>query len=378
MSTDPPERPAGRRARLAGQATGGHDVATVSPVTTSGGRRDRDAVRRGLERWLAGHPLPFADGALASLVAPAAGWSNETLVAAFDSGDRAVVRLPPVVATFPDHDFLAQAHVMEVAAAAGIPVPAPVVACDDEAWLGSPFLVMPFVEGDIPGPASVFDPWLTDATAEEQRQAQGEMIRVLAEVHRVDWAASTELAGRLRGAAPHATLADEVAWRARSLEWASAGDPPPRIAAVLRWCAATCPTRVEHRSLLWGDPRLENIVFGPGRRAAAVLDWEMASIGPAELDLGWYLGLERVLRELTGGMVVAGFRTDDDVVATYERAVGRPVGDLDWHRVFAVARSLCVNVRQARISADAGVEYVLPGDDTNPLVAIAERWIEAM
>jgi aminoglycoside phosphotransferase (APT) family kinase protein len=326
---------------------------------------------------LAAHALPFAAGALASLAAPRAGWSNETLVATFDSGDRAVVRLPPVVATFPEHDFLAQAHVMEVAGAAGIPVPGPVVACDDADWLGSPFLVMPFVEGDIPGPASVVDPWLTEATATEQRQAQGEMIRVLADVHRVDWAASPGLAGRLRGAGPDDTLADEVAWWQRSLEWASDGDPPPRIAAVLRWCADTCPDPVEPRCLLWGDPRLENIVFGPGRRAAAVLDWEMASVGPAELDLAWYLGLEQVLRELSGGMVVAGFRSDEEVIGDYERAAGRPVRDLGWHLVFAVARSLCVNVRQARISAAAGVDYVLPGDDTNPLVAIAERWIEA-
>jgi aminoglycoside phosphotransferase (APT) family kinase protein len=352
-------------------------VATVSPVTTSGGRRDPDDVRRGLERWVATHPLPFAGGALAALTHPTAGLSNETLVATFDSGDRAVVRLPPLVATFPDHDFLAQALVMDAVGSAGIPVPAPVVVCADESWVGSPFLVMPFVEGDIPGPASVLDPWLTDATAEEQRQAQGEMVRILAAVHRVDWAASSALVGRLRGAATDDTLADEVAWWQRSLEWASDGDPPPRIAAVLRWCADTCPARVEPRCLLWGDPRLENIVFGSGRRAAAVLDWEMASIGPAGLDVGWYLGLEQVLRELTGGMVVAGFRTDDEVVGDYERAVGRPVRDLGWHRVFAVARSLCVNVRQARISADAGVDYVLPGDDTNPLVTIAERWIEA-
>ena len=80
-----------------------------------------------------------------------------------------MVRLPPAVASFPDHDFLLQARVAELAGSAGIAVPDPIVAEPDESFVGSPFLVMPFVEGDIPGPASVFDPWLTDAPLEDQR-----------------------------------------------------------------------------------------------------------------------------------------------------------------------------------------------------------------
>jgi aminoglycoside phosphotransferase (APT) family kinase protein len=265
---------------------------------------------------------------------------------------------------------------MELAGSAGIAVPAPVVAEEDESFLGSPFLVMPFVEGHIPGPASVFDPWLTGASLEDQARAQRSMIDTLAAIHRVDWAASP-VAGSLRGAEPGATLADEVAWWRSFLDWASNGSPLPRFAAMLDWCAATCPRHDAPPSLLWGDPRLENLIVDDDRDVLAVLDWELATIGPAEMDLGWYLGLERVLREMTGGKVVPGFHDDATLVAVYAAALGRPVEHVEWHAIFAIARSICINVRQAAISAEAGVDYLLPGDDTNPLLGVVEGWISA-
>jgi aminoglycoside phosphotransferase (APT) family kinase protein len=328
----------------------------------------------GLDRWLSSDPLPFARGTVADLVHPTAGLSNETVIVTLSSRTRIVVRLPPAIASFPDHDFLLQARVTELAGSGGLPVPEPIVAEPDESYLGSPFLVMPFVEGDIPGPASVFDRWLTDAPLDDQRRAQTAMIDTLAAIHRVDWAASP-LASDLRGS--EATLPDEVAWWRSFLDWAADGAPHPRFVAMLDWCASTCPTPTAPPSLLWGDPRLENLIFDQDRDVLAVLDWELATIGPAEMDLGWYLGLERVLRQMTGGKTVPGFRDDDEVVADYSAALGRPAEDVEWHTIFAIARSICINVRQAAISAAAGVDYLLPGDETNPLLGVVEGWIAA-
>jgi aminoglycoside phosphotransferase (APT) family kinase protein len=312
---------------------------------------------------------------VADLRHPSEGLSNETLIVTSTTGRRRVVRLPPAVATFPDHDFLQQADVMELAGRSGVPVPHPVERVRDESFVGAPFLVMPFVVGVNPGPASVFDPWLTDASPEQQARTQDAMADVLATIHRIDGRESGASLG-LRGAGG-ATLRDEVAWWRGFLDWATDGSPHTRFAALLDWCDATCPEPTAPPSLLWGDPRLGNLVFGPGRRVVAVLDWEMATVGPAELDLGWYVGLERVLRELTGGLRVPGFVDDETFVDRYAAVLGRPVEHLDWHAAFAVVRSLCINVRQAAISAEAGVDYVLPGDETNPLLGVVERWIGA-
>ena len=78
---------------------------------------------------------------------------------------------------------------------------------------------------------------------------------------------------------------------------------------------------------------------------------------------------------MTGGTTVPGFRDDDQLIADYATALGRPVEHVGWHTIFAVARSICINVRQAAISAAAGVDYLLPGDETNPLLGVVEGWI---
>ena len=51
--------------------------------------------------------------------------------------------------------------------------------------------------------------------------------------------------------------------------------------------------------------------------------------------------------------------------------------DPAWHEIFAVVRSICINVRQAAISAEAGLPYLLAGGDENPMVPIVEGWVAA-
>ena len=54
-------------------------------------------------------------------------------------------------------------------------------------------------------------------------------------------------------------------------------------------CAQTRPATEPPASLCWGDARIGNMLFHDDRSVASVLDWEMATIGPAEMDLAWYL-----------------------------------------------------------------------------------------
>ncbi len=349
-------------------------------MTTSGGRRDLHELRSGILAWCEEHRPEVAEAGIAELVHPTAGLSNETIIIRCHPGTdgapglRLVLRLPPLIASFPDHDFGLQARVQAAASAGGIPTAEPITLEEDVRWLGVPFIVMPFVEGVIPGQASLFDPWLTDATAAQQREAQREMVRVLAAIHRVDWRAVglAELLGTdergLRGQLDR--------WE-RFLSWATAGEPHPRIEAILAWCRAHQPTDAVQPSLVWGDPRLENLVVDEQRRTCAVLDWELATIGPIEMDLGWFTGMELMLYELTGMDPLRGFAPVDEVGRDLAEAIGRPLQDPAWHRIFAVYRSICINLRQAKISAEAGVAYPLAPGEANPLVPVVERWIAA-
>jgi len=100
---------------------------------------------------------------------------------------------------------------------------------------------------------------------------------------------------------------------------------------------------------LWGDVRPGNLVLDAEQRVVAVLDWDLAAIGPAEMDLGWLFGLDFMMDSLFGESV-PGFLTTAESIRRYEVATGRVPRHLDWHEVFALVRALAVNDRHQRIT----------------------------
>lgn len=344
---------------------------------TTGGRRELEDTRTGLLEWCAIHRPVVVHHGIEELSHPSLGMSNETVIVRCGPGDdgrpgpKFVVRLPPLTATFPDHDFMAQAEVQRAVALFGVPT-AEATGERDPRYLGSPFIVMPFVEGEIPGPQSLFDPWLTSATEEQRRDAQREMVRILADIGRLDWRAAG-LDGVLDDV--DGTLESQLNWWSAYFDWARGEQDLPRIAAVKTWLLDHRPLDEPAPSLVWGDPRLGNMVMDDQRRVRAVLDWELATIGPAEMDLGWYLGLERVLLELTGMSPLSGCADLDEVARDYQAALGRPLRDPSWHEIFAVFRALVINVRQATVAHQANQKYPIAAGEKNPLLTTLERWI---
>jgi aminoglycoside phosphotransferase (APT) family kinase protein len=256
-----------------------------------------------------------------------------------------VVRLPPVEATFPDYDLAPQAAVQNVVAASGVPAPAPAHVVTDDGWIGSSFLVMPRVVGDIPGPAPLFDPYVRDAGPALQRVMYDGLIDTVAAIHAVPWRDTA-----LESLGPGTRLGDALEHWAAYVAWSSQGDPLPALAAALEWCARHVPAE-RGAVLLWGDVRLGNLVFDAQRRVTAVLDWDLASLGPPEMDLGWLFGLEFMMDALFGARV-PGFPGTLEALERYERRTGYEAKDLAWHVVFALVRALAINDRHQRITRD--------------------------
>jgi aminoglycoside phosphotransferase (APT) family kinase protein len=348
---------------------------------STGARRDDAALEEGLGRWITAHPelvrglageggagdTEDADGGtplLTALSHAQGGMANETvLVDLGPSHPGMVVRLPPLEPTFPDYDLVPQALVQNAVAAAGVPAPAPSVVVTDPEWIGSPFLVMPRRAGDIPGPAPYFDPYVRDAGPALQRLMHDQLVDTVAAVHAVDWEAHG-LGAVLSGA----RLRDAVERWFAYVEWAAQGDPLPALAQALDWCSRHVPDERE-AVLLWGDVRLGNLVFDAERRVIAVLDWDLASLGPREMDLGWHLGLEFMMEALFGGRP-PGFPGPGETLERYERRSGYEAGDLAWHEVFALARALAINDRHQRIAGD-------PRRRDNPMGSILLARLEA-
>jgi aminoglycoside phosphotransferase (APT) family kinase protein len=333
-------------------------------------RRDDGVLARGFARWCA-RQWPGSQYEVVELTRPNAGWSNETLLVTMGSRtggvehrERFVVRLPPPLPTWPSYDLGAQARVLTALAAQRVPVPRVIGFEDDEQWLGAPFLVMAHEPGRAGAEVPAFDPWLVDAPVAEQRRLHESFVTMLARIHRVDWR-SAGLDGVVRGG--EASIAGEIAWWKAYIEWAADGTPTPALADAIAWCAATAPASEPAASLCWGDARVGNVLFSDDRRITSVLDWELATIGPGESDLAWYLALEELTAYFTQRSV-EGFLDRAAFVAAYEDALGRGVRDLEWHEIFALTRSIAINERQARLAATTGIPYPGVAGEENPVL----------
>lgn len=339
---------------------------------------DRTAeVLQGLVAWLDG----TAGGStheVSGVERPSAGYSSETLlvdVRRSDGGgvheDRIVLKLPPTgPAIFPSYDFALQARVQEVVAAAGIPTAVPARAESDPRWLGVPFLTMPAVEGHICGEVPALDRRLSAAGPAAAAGLHASLVRLLADIHRVDWRAAG-----LGDAVPRRDHAAELDHWREYLAWYADGTVlVPALERAIDWCEAHRPAGEPEPSLLWGDVRLENVIVDDTWQPRAVLDWEMAGIGAAEHDLAWLLTLQATQDALVG-RTVAGFLDRDEAVRVYEAHLGRPVRDLAWYEVLAAVRSTAILSRIGHLNDQRGVPNFFPVAD-NPVLDLLSARIE--
>ncbi|MGH9029876.1 MAG: phosphotransferase family protein [Acidimicrobiales bacterium] len=342
------------------------------------------ALTERLDKWFENWvPAKEAGARLETVTRAASGWSSDTLVVAMSasvdlgsgraSASELVVRIAPApeAASFPEVDLAAQAAVMEAVRRSGLPAPTVVCIEEDARWVGSPFLVMVRVAGRTVGDAPSLDPWLMALPGEDQRRVHEAFVDALAGLHRIDWRAAG-LARSLRDSG--GDMVTETKWWTDYVDWASDGSPTPSLAAHARWCVQSAPEMRRDRSLCWGDARLGNVMLDDGASTTALLDWELATIGPPEMDFAWYLALERLTTRVTGTSV-PGFMDREETIARYERRLGRRLEELDWHEIFALVRSAAINDRQARLAASAGVDYPGVFGEDNPLLAHIGRRI---
>jgi aminoglycoside phosphotransferase (APT) family kinase protein len=339
-------------------------------------RRDDAQLARGFTEWCANR-WPEAGYEIVQFDRPRAGWTNETLLVTLrgrTEGERhLVVRLPPAVPTWPVYDLAAQARVLDALAPTAVPVPQVVAYEAGDRALGAPFLVMSHEDGR-PGPeAPALDKWVTGSAPHLQRRMHEGFVDVLATIHSLDW---TGLVGALRGG--ESCLAREIAWWVEYVDWAGEGNPTATLAEAAAWCAATAPAPGSQppASLCWGDARIGNVLFAEDRAVTSVLDWELATIGPAEMDLAWYLALDELTTYFVG-QTVPGFLARNEIIDRYEAALGRAVVDLEWHEIFALVRSTAINDRQARLAAASGIAYPGVAGDGNPVLGLIAQRIEA-
>ncbi|GAY18623.1 phosphotransferase family protein [Mycobacterium sp. shizuoka-1] len=326
-----------------------------------------DASRR-LATWLESK----IDGAehvrVTDLDVPAsAGLSNETVLftAAWNQDGQAntramVARVQPAgPGVFASYDLGKEAKVITALAAQGVPLPAVYAYEQDPAVFGSPFLVMQRVDGRVPSddPPFTAGGWVLDLTAEQRTTMWHNSLTALAQIHDADWRALglDFLDTEAHGSGVHAQIAN---WR-ESFGWAAEGESNPTIELALQWLAENVPARESSKVLNWGDARVGNIIFGDDLAAAAVLDWEMVTLGSRELDLGWWLFLMRHHTEGIGLPLPKGIPDRDATLAYYTSITGHVPVDIDYYEILAATKLAIIMVRAAHMMIAMGL---MPAD----------------
>ncbi|MEU8895608.1 phosphotransferase family protein [Nocardia sp. NPDC048505] len=284
------------------------------------------------------------------------GMSAETLVlglawteAGAPRTEELIGRMVPAPGDFPileHYDLRHQFDTMRlVAETSDVPVPRVRFLEPTGTVLGTPFLLMDRVDGVVPPdvmPYTFGDNWLFDATPEQRDLLQDSTIRTLAALHAIPDAAARF--AFLDPRQPGATPLERTLERARSWYEFAAADSghSPLARRLLDWLTANLPDPAE-TVLSWGDARIGNCLYRD-YTPAAVLDWELATIGPRELDLAWLIFAHRVFQTIADTFGLPGmpeFLRADDVVAAYTEYSGVEVGDLTWYTLFA-ALNYCI------------------------------------
>ena len=324
--------------------------------------RTPEGLRGPLEGWLA---RGLGDEATPRVVdiqgTSANGQSSETVL--FDvewaeggesTRQELVVRMAPFrhdVPVFASYDLTLQAETIRtVAELTEVPVPHIHRVETDPGVLGTPFIVMERVQGEVPPdipPYTFGDNWLHDAPAEQQSRLATAMVEVLADLHSIEDPADAFAGLRLTGPGAN-DLERRINWCRSWYEFA-AGDlgRSPLVDRAFSWLDEHRPSAPASTVLSWGDARIGNVMwrdFEP----VAVLDWEMATLGPPELDLGWLLYAHRILQDFAEGFELPGLPDllqPDDVATTYEALTGHTPRDLDFYITFAAVQWAIIFLR---------------------------------
>ncbi|MEU1430807.1 phosphotransferase family protein [Nocardia sp. NPDC005746] len=279
-----------------------------------------------LAAWLERSRPGFASGPLAGRFI-SGGRSNLTYVVG-DGVSEWILRRPPlghVLATA--HDMGREFRVMSALADTAVPVPRTYVLCTDPDILGAPFYLMENVAGVPYREAAELE-----ALGPERTRVISEgMVDALAALHRVD----PESVGLGDFGKASGFLARQVHRWKKQLD-ASYTRDLPAAEALYALLAAEQPQQSPD-GIVHGDYRLDNVLVDAQDRVAAVVDWEMATVGDPLTDVALLVLYQR-LGDLgvPGDMSGApGYLTEDETLARYAERSGRDLANLGFYQGLA-------------------------------------------
>ena len=261
------------------------------------------------------------------------GHSNLTYRVVGADGTAFVLRRPPLGAVLATaHDMGREHRIISGVGLTKVPVPKALGLCEDETINGAPFYVMDFVDG----PVLVDSAAAEHSVREDDRSITSEsVVAILADLHAV-----------VPDDVGLGTLGKKEDYLARQLrrwirQWeASKTRELATMESVSEALAARMPKQIG-ASIVHGDYRLGNMITGSDARVAAVLDWELCTLGDPLADVGYLLNdwLEPEEAPVSaisrpGPSAAPGFWSRARLIAEYQDRTGRDLTGIDYYRAF--------------------------------------------
>ena len=328
----------------------------------------RDAeVREPLRRWLA--PVLAAESGadvvgldVGGWARPPAGQSSDTIMfcASWTEAGRPrardlVLRRQTSGGIFLTPDVVREARILQgLESASRVPVPHVLGFERDPSALGAPFFVMDRVAGRVPTakPSIHAAGWLPTLSVAARARLWASAMEVLVAVHAVDWRAQHAFLvdGEATGVVAHVDRLTE--W----YRWSAADREFPVTDAALEAVTARRDTiAADEATLVWGDARPGNMIFGEDGTVAAAIDWEVATVGPPGIDLGHWLFFDGFATTGAGVPRLDGWPDREETIARYERLSGRVVADIDFFELLEELFIATTLIRQADMRVGRGL-----------------------
>ena len=287
-----------------------------------------------LKAWMTEHVAGFAGPISVSQFA--GGQSNPTYKLTTPGANYVLRRKPPGKLLKGAHAIEREARVMTALGSARFPVPRVHSLCEDETVLGTPFFVMDMVDGRI-----IWDATFPDMSNAERAAHFDAMNATIAALHSIDPVAiGLGDYGRAVG-----FVERQVGRWSKQYESDVEAGRVPAMDRVAAWLKQHLPPDRGESRVFHGDFRCDNMIFDAVLpEVAAVLDWELSTLGDPVADFAYHLMMYRMPAKLFTGIAgidhaALGIPSEAEYVAAYCARTGRDhLPDLDYLMVFVTFR----------------------------------------
>jgi aminoglycoside phosphotransferase (APT) family kinase protein len=266
------------------------------------------------------------------------GGASNDLYAISRDGYTVALRKPPEKVPPGRNETMVREHrLLRALADTDVPHAKVVAGSDDPAVLGGCFYLMEFVDGWSPIQEGTTWPAPFGADLEARRGLAFELVDGIAKLSKVDWKAKG-LEGFGKPDGFHERQVDRWLHHLAAFSFR----PIPGLDEAAAWLRTHQP-KTYTPGIMHGDYQFANVMYrhGAPARLAAIVDWEMATVGDPLLDLGWVInGWPADTSATTDGAAMsyvdyAGMPSADELLDYYQRESGRPVDEIDYYVILA-------------------------------------------